>query len=210
VSLSRLRLVCLGPETHSEQEPDILSSLLFSTATDFRGIGDILLPYHRLQNLDIDWTILDEADPRIKAMQDFANAIPNMTSDLPFSHSCTLPTLVDLHIRLRTTSYLAQQSERERVAQQLELILQQFDLPALCNFHLSYQAEVPVASLEELWSGILSVIHLDRWLCLQTVQICFAATCQMQSSHEDGNEWSWVSSQRSSHPSTSRLTSFSM
>lgn len=193
MSHSRLRLVCSDLDSSGEQEPDILSSLLFSTATRFQGIGDILLPYQNLAKLEIDWTVLDNMDPRIKAMKNFAKATPVMTSDFPFSHPCTLPTLVDVHIKLGTTSYLAEYSEQERVAQQLDLILQQFDLPALRNFHLSYEAEVPVALLEEHWSGILSVVHCDRWPCLQTVQICVGPRYQLESFCHGANKPIWVS-----------------
>jgi hypothetical protein len=124
-------------------------------------------------------------------MQDGAKATPIMTSTLRFSHPCTLSTVANLHINLGTTPYLAKQPQRERAAQQLDLILQQFDLPALRNFHLSYEANVPEESLVDLWNGILSVIHLQRYPCLQKVQICFAAT--YESDREGENMPIWVS-----------------
>lgn len=163
-------------------------------ASNYRTIGDILLPYYLLESLEIDWTILKKEDPRIKAMEDGAKATPKspiMTPNLCFSHPCVLSTVANLHINLGTTPYLARRPEHERAAQQLDLILKQFDLPALRNFHLSCEADVPESSLENLWNEILSVIHLQRYPCLQTVQICFAAT--YGSYREEGNMPVWVS-----------------
>jgi hypothetical protein len=189
-----LRLVCAKPETTRRHRSDIDAPLVTTEAVDFRGIGDILLPYYLLESLDIDWSIIKKKDPRIKAMEDCANAKPVIRTDFRFSRPCMLSTVVNLHINLGTTPHLAKQPQRDRAAQQLDLILQQFDLPALRNFHLSYEADVAVEVLEDLWSRVVSTIHLHHWPCLQTVQICLVASYEYKSSQEEaGNKSIWVS-----------------
>jgi hypothetical protein len=198
-----LCLVCPRPEIRREKIYvssdgriiDITETAKPTEATNFRGIGDILLPYYLLESLDIRWRILDNKDPRIKVMEDCANAPPVMRADnIRFSRPCMMSTVVNLHIDLGNSGHVSNPPELQREAIQLDLILQQFDLPALRNFHLSHQTNLPVESLLQHWSGILPGIHVHHWPCLQTVQICFTASHGFRSS-TDGRAMLWVSLQ---------------
>jgi hypothetical protein len=177
-------------------------------STIFRGIGDGLHPYYILNNLYIDWEILWDDDFRIEMMEDCANAPPVVRPDLRFSRPWMLSALVSLHIDLRDAGERTKPDKCQREAMQLDLILRQFDLPALRHFHLSHESYFRVEYLAHLWSGILSALRLYRWPCLETVLICCVARYKYSKSVQEGRDKSfWVSNESLSLFYLSPLTS---
>lgn len=156
----------------------------------------MLLLYYLFEKLDIDWTFLKKRDPRLKAMRECANATPIMRSDFRFSRPCMLSTVVDLHINLGGSSGVRVEFDCKHPGRQLDLILQQFDLPALRNFHLSHEFVGFMEKFEATWNEIVPEIHLHHWPCLQTVQIRFVASHRFKDlAGEGGEKMIWVSPQ---------------
>lgn len=140
-----------------------------------QGIGDVLLPYHALQRLEIDWHVLPLGDPRLRAMEDCANAVPVMKFDLRCSRACTLSTVGDLHVSLGSGKTPMDTPRAELMGQQLDLIFQQFDLPALRTVHFSHDFTGDMDMLVGQWKKLLPTIRLQYWPYLEAVQICVAA-----------------------------------
>jgi hypothetical protein len=141
-----------------------------------QGIGDILLPYHYLTTLEIDWHLLPPDDPRLGAMLDCANEIPTMRYDLRCSRACTLVSVGDLHISLGSGTSLMDTPRAEMMGQQLDLILQQFDVPALRSLHFSHDfSGGNVDMLGAQWKKLLPAIRLQYWPYLEEIQICVVA-----------------------------------
>lgn len=67
-----------------------------------------------------------------------ANAIPILKSDLRCSRACTLLAVGDLHIALGSGTSLMDSPRAEMLGEQLDLVLQQFDVPALRGLHVSH------------------------------------------------------------------------
>lgn len=63
-----------------------------------------------------------------------------------------------------------------RLAGQLNLILQQFDLPDLRHLHISHDFNGDMESFKTQWNQILPEVRLQYWPRLKAVDICVAAS----------------------------------
>lgn len=159
------RKLCFTSSSDSTPEPKPLKRL--------PGIGDILSPYHALQHLEIDWNLLPATDIRIQAMEATALALPAMKYDLRYSRACVLALLERLHIRLSSPKNMIIDPIRADImAQQFDLILQQFDMPFLRHLEISQTFVGMLDMVKRQWTQLLKSVPVQDWPSLESVRIC--------------------------------------
>jgi hypothetical protein len=136
------------------------------------GIGDILSPYQALQHLEIDWNLLPADEARIQAMEAAALALPAMKYDLRYSRACVLALLDTLHIRLSSPKNIFIDSiKADLMAQQFNLILQQFDMPVLRHLEISQKFSGMLDMVKRQWVQLLKNVPAQDWPNLESVRI---------------------------------------
>ncbi|KAJ9113228.1 hypothetical protein QFC22_006067 [Naganishia vaughanmartiniae] len=139
------------------------------------GIGDILSPYTALNDLEISWNLLPSTDLRIQAMEAAALALPAIKYDLRYSRACVLALLERLHIRLSSPKSVFIDSLRaDTLAQQFDLILQQFDMPFLRHLEVSQCFVGMLDMVKRQWVQLLKSIPVGAgdWPSLESVKVC--------------------------------------